>query len=125
MAKHLTPLAATDEFMSTIKEKSQKQKIQNITDHYPKVFEGIGKHKFRQVELLIDPTVKPVIQPQRKIAFAKREKLDKILDELEQSEVIEHVDGPTEWISNLVLTPKANPDEIRMNVDMTTANKAI
>ena len=125
MAQHLTPLTTTEAFMTTIKEQGQEQQIKNITEHYPAVFKGIGKHKYRQVKLLIDPAVKPIIQPQRKIAFAKREKLDKILDELEQSGVIEHVDGPTAWLSNLVLTPKANPEEIRMNVDMTTANTAI
>ena len=75
--------------------------------------------------MLIDHSIPPIIQPQRKIPFAKREKLDNILDELENAGVIEQVDGPTDWISNLVLTPKADTNEIRMNVDMTTANTAI
>ena len=68
--------------------------------------------------------MKPRIQAQRRIPFAKREKLDDILEELEAEDVIEEVTGPTEWISNLVLTPK--PDQkMRMNIDMTTANVAI
>ena len=65
------------------------------------------------------------IQPQRKIPFAKRDKLKKLLEELHEQDVIEHVDGPTDCISNLVLTAKANPEEIRMNIDMTCANEAI
>jgi hypothetical protein len=48
-----------------------------------------------------------------------------LLKELEQQDVIELVDGPTDCISNLVLTPKADPDQIRMNIDMTCANAAI
>ena len=49
--------------------------------------------------------------------------MKKLLQELESQDVIEVVDGPTDCISNLVLTAKANPDEIRMNIDMTCANE--
>ena len=38
--------------------------------------------------------------------------------------MIEEVQWPTEWISNLVLTPKSD-GKLRMNLDMTTANSAI
>ena len=75
--------------------------------------------------LPVDPNVPLKIQPQRKIPFDKRDKLKKLLVELENQDVIEHVDGPTDCISNLVLTAKANPDEIRMNIGMTCANEAI
>ena len=67
----------------------------------------------------------PVIQPQRKIQFAKRDKLDTLLNELEHSDIIVEVDGPTDWLSNIVITPKADLNEIQMNIDMTTANRAI
>ena len=77
------------------------------------------------MELLIDEETRPIIQPQRKIPFARREKFDGVLDELEESGVIKPVEGPTDWISNVVLTPKADPTQIRMNIDMTTANTAI
>ena len=33
--------------------------------------------------------------------------------------------GPIDWLANPVYTPKKNPNEIRMNIDMTGANKAI
>ena len=35
------------------------------------------------------------------------------------------MEGPTDWVSNLVLTPKADPKELRVNIDMTTVNPAI
>ena len=125
MAEHLTPQKTSDTYLKQLSNMPQATKIQKITEKHDAVFKGIGKHKYRQVHLLIDPDIKPIIQPQRKIPFAKREKLDTILDELEDSGVIEPVDGPTDWISNLVLTPKADPNQLRMNVDMTTANTAI
>ena len=74
---------------------------------------------------MLDDNVKLIIQPQRKIPFTKRKKLNKIFDELEESEVIEQAEGPTDWLSNLVLTPKADLTQIRMNIDMTIVNTAI
>lgn len=44
-------------------------------------------------------------------------KLDFVLKELEDADVIEEVSGRTEWVSNLVLTPKVNTEEIRMDID--------
>ena len=66
-----------------------------------------------------------MIQPQRRIPFARREQLEEIVIELEEADVIERVEGPTNWVSNIVITPKSDPSKIRMNVDMTAVNKAI
>lgn len=63
--------------------------------------------------------MKLIIQPERNILFAKRDQLNKILNELEESGVIEQVEGPSDWLS------KTDPTQIRMNIDMTTANTAI
>ena len=43
---------------------------------------------------------------------------------MEDEDIIEEVQGPTEWISNLVLMPKKD-QKLRMNIDMTSANRAI
>ena len=51
--------------------------------------------------------------------------MDQVLQELSEADVIEEVTGPTDWVSNLVLTPKADPSEIRMNIDMTDVNRAV
>jgi hypothetical protein len=89
------------------------------------VFQGIGKQKYRQVELIIDDSVQPKVQAQRRIPFPKRQQFEEIIQELEEADIIEQVEGPTEWISKVVLTPKADPSQLRMNIDMTTANTAI
>ena len=127
IAALLTPKEATKTLLKTIyrEEPTREGKIDRITKSHPNVYKGIGKHKHRQVTLPVDPEVPLRIQPQRKVPFAKREKLKKLLSELEEEDVIEVVDGPTDCISNLVLTAKANPEEIRMNIDMTWANEAI
>ena len=44
---------------------------------------------------------------------------------LEKEDIIERIDKPTSWVSPTVITPKKNPNEIRLNVDMRVANNAI
>ena len=101
----------------------------DILKRYPDLFTGIRKMKDFQVELHIDPSVPPVTQPHRRIPFHLRKKLDAELDKLERQGIIEPVDGPTPWVSPLVVTPKPkNPDQIRVCVDMrqpATVNDAI
>ena len=125
METKLTPLSQATQVVNEIYEKGTQGATQEIIDRHSSVFKGIGKHRYRQVKLTIDKTVKHKFQPQRRVPFPKREQFDKILQELEESEIIEPVKGPTEWISNVVLTPKADPFQLRMNIDMTTANSAI
>jgi len=48
------------------------------------------------------------------------------LEQLEKDDMIEKVNGPTPWVSPVVIVPKPNnPDEIRLCVDMRKANEAI
>ena len=127
IAKQMTTKESSKQLLKDIYKETadDKARVNLIVGHFGEVFKGIGKHRYRKVKLTVNPDIPPKIQPQRKIAFAKREKLSKLLKVLQEEDIIEHVDGPTDWVSNLVLTPKANPDEIRMNIDMTCANKAI
>ena len=78
-----------------------------------------------QLKLHINDSVKPVAQSPRRKPFQLREKVDCKLNELLASDIIEEVpDGPTEWVSPLVVIPKSDGD-IRMCVDMRRANEAI
>ena len=70
-------------------------------------------------------SVKPVAQPVRRILFGLCERVDKKLDELlELNIIVEVPDGPSGWISPLVVVPKADGD-VRVCVDMCRANEAI
>lgn len=87
----------------------------NLEIQYPSVFSGIGKLRDHQVKLHIDKNVVPVTQPHRRIPFHLRKKLENELDRLEQQGIIEKVNGPTPWVSPIVVAPKPkNPDEMRM-----------
>ena len=48
------------------------------------------------------------------------------LKELENKDIIERAEGPTPWVSPIVVVPKpSKPNEIRICVDMRSLNKAI
>ena len=98
---------------------------EQLSIKYADVFRGIGKMKNVQVKLNIDKTVKPVIQQCRRIPIPLREKVERELQRLEDAGIIEKVDGPTKWISPIVIQPKKNSQEIRICTDMREANKAI
>ena len=67
----------------------------DLRQKYLECFEGVGKLKDFQLKIHIDPTVKPVAQNPRRIAFSMRKKVEDKLDELLEKDIIEKVKGPT------------------------------
>jgi hypothetical protein len=97
---------------------------QTILHAFPHLFDGIGQVKGKEIKLHISNTVTPKQQPQRRIPFHVRKDVEQELKRLEQLDIIEAVDGPTPWVSPIVVVPKKS-GEIRICVDMREANKAI
>ena len=92
----------------------------------PEIFDKMGKMSNVKVNFYIDETVQPTIQPHRRIPYHMRKKVEQEIERLEKLDVIEKVDGPTPWVSPIVVAPKPKkPDEIRICVDMRQPNKAI
>lgn len=58
------------------------------------------------------------------IPFSQRQTISDKLDELEKLGVIERTEGPTPWVSPVIVVPKPSGD-IRLCVDMHQANKVI
>ena len=86
---------------------------------YAGVFKGIGKMKGVQVDLHVDPAILPVAQPHR------RPKLELELEKLMADYTIKKVHKPISWVSPVEITLKRFVNEIRLNVEMKEANKAI
>ena len=95
-----------------------------LTQKYPSLFNGVGKLKHFEVKLHIDKSIQPVAQSARRIPFHLRKQVATELERLEQQGIIETVNGPTPWVSPLVVIPKKN-GEVRLCIDMRMANKAI
>lgn len=68
--------------------------------------------------------VNPVAQHTRRVPFNLREKFEQRVQELEQMDIIEKVQGPTTWVGPIAAVPKPS-GEIRLCVGMRKANKAI
>ena len=60
----------------------------------------------------------------RRVPFSLRGKLEEKLDEFVELYVITKAEGPTPWISPVVLVPKPNGD-LRLCVNMRQANSAV
>ena len=68
--------------------------------------------------------ISPVIQAPRKVPFALREKLKDELNRMMRLNIIDKVDGPTDWVSNLVIVEKPN-GKLRVCLDPRDLNQAI
>lgn len=86
------------------------QRVENLVSAFPKLFSGaLGCIKGVKAKLDIDPSVKPVRQPQRPVPFHMRSLVEKELLKQEKQGIIERVTdkcGPTPSVANLVIVPK-------------------
>ena len=111
-------------FTENIKTTAQVSQVQtDLLQEYKQVFSGIGKMKDTQVNLHINKEIRPVQQKQRRIPFHLRSDVEKELERLEDLDIIERAEGPTTWISPIVVVPKAKG--VRICLDSRVINTAI
>ena len=72
----------------------------------------------------VDPDIKPVVHPPRRVPIALHAKLKSELDRMESLGVIDRVTEPTDWVNSLVVVQKPN-GQIRVCLDPKDLNKAI
>ena len=75
----------------------------------------------------IDPNVQLVTQPYRRILFHIRQQIEAELQRIEDLDIIEHVDGPTDCVLLIVVAskPKRKSKQICICVDMRLQNLEI
>ena len=91
-----------------------------IKQNYRDVFTGVGQYE-KRYHMQLNPYVKGVIQPQRKIP---QPKLKVVLDKLNDQNTIADVDKPTKWVSKLVIVEKKYV-VLRLCLDPRPLNAAI
>ena len=111
------------EKLSTVNQITMSSTQAPVNKH-DAVFRGVGRLKDYQLKIHIDPEVTPVAQPQHRVPFHVRKDVEKKLQELQDLDIIEDVEGPTLWVSPLVAVPKSNGD-VQVCVDMCRANEAV
>jgi len=114
---------ATDLGLLHIINSVSTPKVDNIIEDYEDCFEGLGKMKGRTAKLHVNDRAKPLTQKYRRLLFHIRDQVEAELKNLEDLDIIERAEGPTPWVSLIVVAPKKTG--IPICVDMRVANQAI
>ena len=96
-----------------------------LLEDYADLFNGLGKLKEKKVHLHIDENIPPIAQRYRSVPFHVRKDIEKLIAKDEKLGVIEKADGPTPWVSPIVVVPKKGQNKIRICINMRAANKDI
>ena len=94
----------------------------DVFQEYPDVFEGIGCLE-GSYHIEIDPTVKPVIHPPRRVPVTLKYPLKKELERMVKEGIVTPVSDPTDWVSSMVTVVK--PNKLRICIDPKDLNRAI
>ena len=98
--------------------------LRKVQEDYGDVFDAKqpGKLPGKQ-HLTVDPSIKPVVMPSRRVPVAIRAELWKELNRLNFLGVNPPVDEPTPWVSQTVIAEKKD-ESLRICIDPRELNKA-
>ena len=108
--------------MNKIEEGSNT--VDKLLEDYNDVFNGTGKLKNNEAKLHLKENSKPIYQKMRRQPYHLRKLVNKELKKLIENDIIEYSQGPQEWASNLVATPKSY-GRIRLCLDAREVNSCI
>ena len=98
-------------------------KREDITSHYSNNFSGLGCLQ-PPVSSKIDKSVTPIQMPSHRVPISKRLKEKQAIDNYVKSGVLEKVEEPTAWCSNILC--RESPTKFRVCIDPSqTINSAI
>ena len=95
-----------------------------MIDDYPCVFKDELGQLPDEAHFITDPSVTHVVSHVRRIPVSLAEKVKNELDHLSAKNVITHVQQPTDWVSNLVVT-MIKIGDLRKCLDPQELNKAL
>ncbi|XP_033756200.1 uncharacterized protein K02A2.6-like [Pecten maximus] len=95
----------------------------DIMNEYGPLFKGIGC-MLGQHKIQIDPSVKPVVHPPRKVPLALKSKVKAELDRMESEGIVIKQTEPTPWVNSMVSVAKPN-GKVRLCIDPRDLNVAI
>ena len=107
--------------------KGTQEHLQDVLAKRPNVFSSVlGKHRNYSVKLHVDKDVKPIVTPARPTAYHLVERIDSVIKEMIQNDVIEEhpVGEPAPWVSAPVIVPKSD-GSLRVTLDARNVNEAI
>ncbi|XP_057299430.1 uncharacterized protein K02A2.6-like [Hydractinia symbiolongicarpus] len=100
------------------------QEIKTLINDFNECFHGTGTMKDYECKLHVKPDVQPIYQRMRSYHIHLQKQIDSEIIRLEEAGIIESVERPQEWVSNLVATPKSY-NSVRLCLDARSINTAI
>ena len=97
---------------------------EDIVKEYPKLFQGLGKLEGEHTIHLKEGATPFCLTTPRRVPLPLMKKVQEEIKRMEQLDVIEPVDAPTEWCSSIVAVPNAD-GRVRICVDLTKLNQAV
>lgn len=94
-----------------------------FVSEYEDIFQGLGCLPGKY-EIKLKNNAVPVIHAPRKLPFAIKDRVKNKLNEMEQQGIIAKVEGPTDWVSSMVIAKKADGD-LRVCLDPKELNEYI
>ena len=77
-----------------------------------------------EAHLTVNPEIRPCQKPCRKVQFALQDKVKTELENLIERGILERVDEPTEWVSQMAVVEKSN-GKVRICIDPRPLNEAL
>ena len=97
---------------------------EDIVKQYPMLFEGLGKLEGEHTIHLKEGATPFCLTTPTRVPLPLMKKVQEEIKRMEQLDVIEPIDEPTEWCSPIVVVPKAD-GRVRICVDLTRLNQAV
>ena len=117
--------------LRTCAEMNLIQRIEAIDTQIPEsfskyrdVFEGLGCITNVIYHIELNPGSKPVVHPPRRVPVTLRPKVLEELKRMEQLDVIEKINEPTEWVNSMVTVVKPN-GKLRICIDPRNLNQNV
>ena len=96
-----------------------------IINEFKTVFEGLGKFPGPPCKLTLNEDAVAKVFPPRRIPKSLTPSIKFAVDKLLEQKVIKKVNGPTQWVNNVVIVQKPNSDHVRICLDPFHLNKEI
>ncbi|UYV63748.1 hypothetical protein LAZ67_2005487, partial [Cordylochernes scorpioides] len=104
---------------------SMSTNIETLVQEHEHLFHGLGTIKGYSHKVTLKDNYRPIAQRCRRIPYAMVEAVNQELDKMLENGIIEEVHQGSEWVSNIIVVPKRDSEEIRLCIDHREVNKAI
>ncbi|UYV66679.1 K02A2.6-like, partial [Cordylochernes scorpioides] len=104
---------------------SMSTNIETLVQEHEHLFHGLGTIKGYSHKVTLKDNYRPIAQRCRRIPYAMVEAVNQELDKMLENGIIEEVHQGSEWVSNIIVVPKRDSEEIRLCIDLREVNKVI